>query len=69
MLFKLEETNEGLEFKTKIVSDKIHLTFKTIHASKGLEADEVILLNVNDKKMDFQIKWKMTVFLATFYQM
>lgn len=56
VLFKLEETNEGLEFKTKIVSDKIHLTFKTIHASKGLEADEVILLNVNDKKNGFPNK-------------
>lgn len=54
-LEKDEDTNEVF-FKTKIVSDRIKISYKTVHGSKGLEADEVILLNVNDKKTGFPNK-------------
>lgn len=57
VLFKIEEVSEKeYNFKTKIVSDRVHISYKTVHGSKGLEADEVILLNVNDKKSGFPNK-------------
>ena len=37
----------------RVFGDKLNLTFSTVHASKGLEADYVMLLNVTEGLMGF----------------
>ncbi len=47
------------KFEDKLVFDEfksLDITFKTVHSSKGLEADYVVLINADDSKLGFPNK-------------
>ena len=48
--------NDIYELMDKVKYNDMHLTFLTVHKAKGLECENVILINMTDKTMGFPTK-------------